>query len=243
MSNEVIQLTAASVQEALAAVASAEDAKFLAGYFQTQPGGYGEGDTFIGVRVPKSREIARQFKALPLEEIDALLESPIHEHRLCALHILVGQFQRAKIQKLREELFDFYIDAAKRGRVNNWDLVDTSAPHLGAWLVEHPQKTLLLDLALSEKLWERRLAIMLTFAHIRAGEYGVPQHISMILLADNHDLIQKAVGWMLREIGNREKATMTAFLEKHYEQMSRTTLRYSIEKLTESERQFWLKRN
>jgi 3-methyladenine DNA glycosylase AlkD len=243
LSNEVIQLTAASVQEALAAVASAEDAKFLAGYFQTQPGGYGEGDTFIGVRVPKSREIARQFKALPLEEIDALLESPIHEHRLCALHILVGQFQRAKIQKLREELFDFYIDAAKRGRVNNWDLVDTSAPHLGAWLVEHPQKTLLLDLALSEKLWERRLAIMLTFAHIRAGEYGVPQHISMILLADNHDLIQKAVGWMLREIGNREKATMTAFLEKHYEQMSRTTLRYSIEKLTESERQFWLKRN
>ena len=233
-------LTAASVQEALAAVASAEDAKFLAGYFKTGPGGYGEGDIFIGVRVPESRKVSKHFKGLPLEELDVLLDSPIHEHRLCALHIIVGQFDRAKTKRQREELFDFYLDAATRGRINNWDLVDTSAPTLGKWLVENPRKTLLLNLARSEKLWERRLAIMFTFAHIRAGEYGVPQHIAMILLHDDHDLIHKAVGWMLREIGNRQIDVLRTFLGKYHREMPRTMLRYAIEKLDASERAKWM---
>lgn len=233
-------LTAASVQAELAAVASSEDAKFLAGYFKTGPGEYGEGDVFIGVRVPASRAVAKHYRGLPLEELDILLDSPIHEHRLTALHIIVGQFQSAKTKAQREELFNFYLDAAMRGRINNWDLVDTSAPHLGAWLVEHPRKTLILSLARSEKLWERRLAIMFTFAHIRAGEYGVPQHISMILLHDQHDLIHKAVGWMLREIGNREIEVLRGFLSKYHKEMPRTMLRYAIEKLDANERAKWM---
>ena len=235
-----MSLTAASVQADLAAVSSPEDAKFLAGYFKTGPGGYGEGDIFIGVRVPESRRIAKHYKGLPLEELEILLDSPIHEHRLTALHIIVGQFQRAKTNRQREELFDFYLDAAMRGRINNWDLVDTSAPHMGAWLVTHPRKTMILNLARSEKLWERRLAIMFTFANIRALDFGVPQHISMILLNDEHDLIHKAVGWMLREIGNRDLEVLRAFLAKHHKNMPRTMLRYAIEKLDAEERARWM---
>ena len=236
------QLTAASVQAELAAVASRADAEFLAGYFKTGPGGYGEGDIFIGVRVPKSRAIAKHFKGLPLEELDVLLDSPIHEHRLTALHIIVGQFQTAKTDRQREELFDFYLDAALRGRINNWDLVDTSAPHMGAWLVKRPRKTLIIGLARSEKLWERRLAMMLTFANIRAMDFGVPQHIAMILLHDKHDLIHKAVGWMLREIGNRDVDVLRQFLAKHSKQMPRTMLRYAIERLDPAERATWMAR-
>ena len=235
-----MSLTAASVQADLAAVSSPEDAKFLAGYFKTGPGGYGEGDIFIGVRVPESRRIAKHYKGLPLEELDILLDSPIHEHRLTALHIIIGQFQRAKTNRQREELFDFYLDAAMRGRINNWDLVDTSAPHMGAWLVAHPRKTMILNLARSEKLWERRLAIMFTFANIRALDFGVPQHISMILLNDEHDLIHKAVGWMLREIGNRDLDVLRAFLAKYHKAMPRTMLRYAIEKLDSEERAKWM---
>lgn len=237
-----MSLLAASVQEDLAAVASPEDAKFLAGYFKTGPGGYGEGDVFIGVRVPESRKIAKHYQGLPLEELDILLDSPIHEHRLTALHIIVGQYQRAKTNRQRQELFDFYLDAAMRGRINNWDLVDTSAPHMGAWLVAHPRKTMILNLGRSEKLWERRLAIMFTFANIRAGEFGVPQHIAMILLNDEHDLIHKAVGWMLREIGNRDLEVLRAFLAKYHQKMPRTMLRYSIEKLDAAERAKWMTR-
>jgi 3-methyladenine DNA glycosylase AlkD len=233
-------LTAASVQAELAAVASPEDAKFFAGYFKTGPGEYGEGDVFIGVRVPASRAVAKQYRGLPLEELDILLDSPIHEHRLCALHVVVGQFEKAKTEEQREELFNFYLDAAMRGRINNWDLVDTSAPTLGNWLVERPNDALLTLLATSEVLWERRLAIMFTFAHVRAGEYGVPQHISMILLHDKHDLIHKAVGWMLREIGNRNIEVLRGFLAKHHKEMPRTMLRYAIEKLDANERAKWM---
>ena len=233
-------LTAASVQEELAAVASQSDADFLAGYFKTGPGGYGEGDIFVGVRVPESRRIAKHSKGLPLEELDVLLDSPIHEHRLCALHIVVGQFEKAKTDRQREELFNFYLDAAMRGRINNWDLVDTSAPKMGEWLVVHPRKTMILNLARSEKLWERRLAIMFTFANIRALDFGVPQHIALILLHDEHDLIHKAVGWMLREIGNRDISILRTFLAKNFRTMPRTMLRYAIEKLDADERAKWM---
>lgn len=233
-------MTAASVQADLAAVSSSEDAKFLAAYFKTGPGGYGEGDVFIGVRVPESRRIAKHYKGLPLEELDVLLDSPIHEHRLTALHILVGQFQRAKTRVLRTELFDFYMHAVYRGAVNNWDLVDTSAPHLGKLLVEQPRKTLIINLSKSNNVWERRVAMLFTFAHIRAGEFGVPQHIAMNLLHDKHDLIHKAVGWMLREIGNRDLEVLRAFLAKHHKNMPRTMLRYAIEKLDADERARWM---
>ena len=242
LSSEHTALTAASVQAELAAVASAKDADFLAGYFKTGPGGYGEGDIFIGVRVPQSRAIAKHFKGLPPEELWTLIHSPIHEHRLTALHILVGSFKRAQTKASRKELFDFYMEAFRDGVVNNWDLVDTSAPTLGQYLVDYPNKTLLITLAKSEQLWERRLAIMFTFAHIRAGDYGPPQHMAMILLHDQHDLIHKAVGWMLREIGNRDLEVLRAFLSKHHRQMPRTMLRYAIEKLEPSERAVWMQR-
>ena len=195
---------------------------------------------FIGIRVPKTRAVAKKFKGLPLEELEILLDSDIHEHRLVALHIIVGQFQKAKTNRTREELFDLYLAAALRGRINNWDLVDTSAPTLGEWLVKSPRKTLLLNLARSEKLWEQRLAMMFCFAHIRAGIFDVPQHIAMVLLHDKHDLIQKAVGWMLREIGNRDIEVLRAFLAKYHKEMPRTMLRYAIEKLEPSERSTWM---
>jgi 3-methyladenine DNA glycosylase AlkD len=161
---------------------------------------------------------------------------------LAGLVILTERYKRAKTDRLRGELFDFYLDAALRGRVNNWDLVDVTAPTFGEYLVKHPRKTMILNLARSEVLWERRLAMMFTFANIRAHDFGVPQHIAMILLNDEHDLIHKAVGWMLREIGNRDIEVLRGFLGKYHTKMPRTMLRYAIEKLEPAERARWMAR-
>ena len=239
------QLSAEAVTAALQATSSNQDSKRVADlqrFFQTQPGGYGEGDRFLGPTVPQTRTIAKRFRDLPLDQLDLLLDSQWHEVRLTALHILVDQFSRAKTRVLRTELFDFYMHAVYRGAVNNWDLVDTSAPHLGRLLVEHPRKTLIIGLSKSDKLWERRVAMLFTFAHIRAGEFGVPQHIAMNLLRDEHDLIHKAVGWMLREIGNRDLEVLRGFLAKYHATMPRTMLRYAIEKLDADERKKWMAR-
>ncbi len=238
-------LTAASVLAALRAVSPAPDSKRVADlqrFFKTESGGYGQGDQFLGCTVPQTRVVAKRFRHLPLEQVYELLESPWHEARLTALHILVDQFNRAKTKVLRNELFDFYIDALLRGRINNWDLIDTSAPTLGKAMVEHPRKTLIIGLSKSPVLWERRAAMLFTFAHIRAGEYGVPQHIAMNLLRDEHDLIHKAVGWMLREIGNRDLEVLRGFLQKYHKVMPRTMLRYAIEKLSAEERERWMAR-
>ena len=243
--NEVPQLSAQAVVAALLAISPPRDSKRVADlqrFFKTEAGGYGEGDSFLGPTVPQTRDIAERFRDLPLDQLDLLLDSPWHEVRLTALHVLVGQFNRAKTRVLRTELFDFYMHAVYRGAVNNWDLVDTSAPHLGRLLVEHPRKTLIIGLSKSDKLWERRVAMLFTFAHIRAGEFGVPQHIAMNLLHDEHDLIHKAVGWMLREIGNRDIEVLRGFLAKHHTVMPRTMLRYAIEKLDADERKKWMAR-
>jgi len=235
-------LTAESVLAELQVVATPERAKSSQWYFKTGPGEYGEGDVFLGCTVPQTRTIAKRYRHLPLEQIDELLDSAWHEARLTALHIMVGQFQRAKTKVHRNELFDFYLGALLRGRINNWDLIDTSAPYIGQALVEHPRKTLIINLSRSPVLWERRAAIMFTFAHIRAGEFGVPQHMAMNLLHDEHDLIHKAVGWMLREIGNRDVEVVRAFLSKYHTVMPRTMLRYAIEKLDADERKRWMAR-
>lgn len=240
--HDLFELTAASVLAALQAVATPERAKSSQWYFKTGPGEYGEGDVFLGCTVPQTRTIAKRFQHLPLEQIDELLDSVWHEARLTALHILVGQFQRAKTRVHRTELFDFYLGALLRGRINNWDLIDTSAPYLGQLLVEHPRKTLIINLSRSPVLWERRAAIMFTFAHIRASEFGVPQHMAINLLHDEHDLIHKAVGWMLREIGNRNIEVLRGFLSKYHTVMPRTMLRYAIEKLDADERKRWMSR-
>lgn len=241
--NEVPQLSADAVVAALRAVSPAPDSKRVADlqrFFKTEPGGYGEGDRFLGPTVPQTREIAKQFRDLPLDQLDLLLDSQWHEVRLTALHIIVGQFRRAKTKALREELFNFYLDAALRGRVNNWDLVDTSAPTFGQWLVEQPNDDLLATLAGSRALWERRLAIMLTFAHIRGKQFNVSLRIAKLLISDEHDLIHKAVGWMLREAGNREISVLRTFLAENQKKMPRTMLRYSIEKLDPAERAKWM---
>lgn len=235
-------MTAASVRKELAAVAVKSKGEILARFFKTGEGQYGAHDVFIGVKVPESRDIAKRHRELPLEEIYELLESEVHEHRLVALVILTERFKRTKTEKARSELFGFYLDAAMRGRVNNWDLVDVTAPTFGKWLIDHPKMKLLKDLAESEVLWERRLAIMFTFAHIRANRFDEAIEIATKLLADDHDLIHKAVGWMLREIGNRNLAVLREFLRHHHKKMPRTMLRYSIEKLDSDERAKWMQR-
>lgn len=235
------ELTAASVREALAAFASPKRAAELQWFFKTEPGGYGEGDRFLGLTVPQSREVSRRFRDLPAAELYDLASSEWHEHRLCALHIMVLQFQRAKQVQTRVELISLYLRLLDEGRVNNWDLIDTSAPYLGAWWLDRDDADQeFTRLAGHEDLWHRRAGIMFTFAFIRAGRLGLTWKISEQLLADKHDLIHKAVGWMLREAGKRDLEGLRVFLSKHVQRMPRTMLRYSIEKMVETERKAWL---
>jgi 3-methyladenine DNA glycosylase AlkD len=210
----------------------------LSRFFKTDPGHYGHGDVFIGVMVPQQRQVAKQFKDLPLVEIAKLLASPIHEYRLTALLILVEQFvvaddpQKAKIVK-------FYL--ARTPRINNWDLVDLSAPKiLGAWLLDKDRK-ILDKLVKSKNIWERRIAVVSTFAFIKAGETKDTWRLAKILLRDSHDLMHKATGWMLREAGKRDPESLKKFLSEHGAKMPRTMLRYSIEKFNAIERKKYLK--
>ena len=235
------ELTAAGAQAALAAFASPSKAIDLARFFQTAPGQYGEGDRFIGVTVPQSRTVAKQFKGLPPADVYDLAQSPIHEHRLCALHILVGQFKKAKTQAARDELFDLWMRLLDEGRINNWDLIDTSAPYVGSWWADKPDALQhLTDLADHPDLWHRRAAVMFTFSLIRDRRYDLTLALCEQLLGDKHDLIHKATGWMLREIGNRDVEVLRNFLIKHAATMPRTMLRYAIEKLHPEERKLWM---
>jgi 3-methyladenine DNA glycosylase AlkD len=232
---------AADVKAALAAFSRPEKEATFAWFFKTGPGQYGEGDVFIGAKVPETRSVAAKFKHLASHEIDELLASRIHEERQCGLFILVGQFKRAKTPGAQQELFDHYLNLVYEGRVNNWDLVDATAPYLGAFLIGKPDAVTLLEkLARSEKLWERRVAIVFTFAFIRVGEVREAVHIAEMLLEDKHDLIHKASGWMLREVGKRDIAELRNFLSRFAATMPRTMLRYAIEKLDEPERKRWL---
>jgi 3-methyladenine DNA glycosylase AlkD len=230
-----VTATAADVGGALAELADPGDAVQVRQYFKTGPGQYGEGDVFIGVRVPAIRNVAKRFAMLGLDEIDELLDSPIHEHRLCALLILDDQYARRPGD--RELIAARYLAAVYRGRVNNWDLVDSSAEFiLGPWLAD-TDRSLLFELASSESRWERRVAVIATFAYIRQGDASTTLALAERLLPDRADLIQKAVGWMLREVGKRVgRATLTAFLDKHAAAMGRTALSYATEHLTPEER-------
>lgn len=226
------------LKNALQKSASPEQAKILSCFFKTGKGEYGEGDKFLGIKVPVSRKIAKQFKDLSLRDVQQLINSPIHEERLTALLILVEQFRRADETK-RKIIFDFYLKNSKR--VNNWDLVDLSAEKIiGVYLLDK-DKNILLKLARSKNLWERRIAIMSTFNFIKNGYYETTLEISNLLLSDEHDLIHKAVGWMLREIGKRDLTVEENYLKKHYKNMPRTMLRYAIEKFPEKKRQAYLK--
>jgi 3-methyladenine DNA glycosylase AlkD len=216
----------------------------LARFYKTAPGEYGEGDVFLGVSVPQTRSVAKRHQDLTLWEVEKLFNSQFHEARLCAAIILNLQFKAAKQKQERKKIFDFYLKQVRAERVNNWDIVDVSAPWMGVYLteVEDPMP-LLIRLSKSKSLWQRRVSIILTFALIRDGYLEPTIIISKALLADDQDLIHKAVGWMLRELGKRDVMLLRRFLADHSHQMPRTMLRYSIEKLPERERKKWLLKN
>jgi 3-methyladenine DNA glycosylase AlkD len=207
-------------------------------FFKTGAGEYGEGDMFLGVRVPLIRKLVRKYKGLSLEDTEKLLHSQWHEERLFALLALVDSFKKAD-EKLRKEIYDLYMGSTHW--INNWDLVDLSSPHIpGAWLFDRARKPLH-EFAELNDLWKKRIAIVSTHHFIRKNDYTDTLAISEKLLTDKHDLIHKAVGWMLREVGNRNVEAEENFLKKHYMSMPRTMLRYAIEKFPEEKRQKYLK--
>jgi 3-methyladenine DNA glycosylase AlkD len=235
-------MKAADVRKELKSMADPDKAAMLQRFFKTGPGYYGEGDIFIGVMVPQSRQIAKKFSQLPLREVRTLLYSCIHEERLVALLILAWRYNSSLSSSMeKEEIAKFYLEHIKQ--VNNWDLVDLSAPNiLGAHLVDRDhRRRLLYRLAGSENVWERRIAILATLHFIRNDDFSETLKIAGMLLHDRHDLIHKAVGWMLREVGKRDAAAEEAFLEKHWSVMPRTMLRYAIERLPESKRRRYKK--
>ena len=224
------------------ALSNPEKAKILGGFFKTGKGQYGEGDVFLGIVVPEQRKVAKKFwNQIELEDIQELLNSKIHEHRMVGLLILMQQYKKAKKDSLKKlKIFEFYLKNTKN--INNWDLVDLSAPNIIGDYLQKEGTDILKQLARSENLWERRIAIVSTFPFIRKRSFGETLAISDMLLKDEHDLIHKAVGWMLREVGKRNKNVLELFLEPRYKEMPRTMLRYSIEKFSKEERDKWMKR-
>jgi len=213
----------------------------LARFYKTGPGEYAEGDLFLGGTVPQTRSVAKKYQNLELKELEKLFNSPFHEARLCAAIILNHQFEKSKQPQDRKKLFEFYLKQVRANHVNNWDLVDVSAPRMGAYLTEvDDPMPLLLKLSKSKSLWERRVSMILTFALIRAGDLEPTIIIAESLLKDEQDLIHKASGWMLRELGKRDVKMLRRFLSEHAHEMPRTMLRYTIEKLPERERKKWL---
>jgi len=248
--------------------ANPKKAQILQRFFKTCKGEYGEGDVFLGVVVPECRKVVNAHKDASFTVLQKLMQSKIHEHRLVGVLILVEQFKKAdRLYRhpersasgvegynlstrytlrqaqgdalvMRKKIFDFYLKNAKQ--VNNWDLVDLSASHIGAYLLDK-NTSILIKLAKSKNLWERRIAIMMTFAFIRENRFDETFRIAELLLSDSHDLIHKAVGWMLREVGKRDLKSEEVFLKKHYKKMPRTMLRYAIEKFEETKRKKYLK--
>jgi 3-methyladenine DNA glycosylase AlkD len=234
--------SAAAIHAELAELADPERAAGMARYFQARPGGYGEGDRFLGVAVPPQRRIARRHAAATTPaDVEELLASPWHEERLSALLVLVHRFGRADDDE-RDRIVELYL--ARRDRVDNWDLVDASAPYLlGPWLLTRDRAddwALLDELAASASVWDRRIAVMATFAGVRAGRPEATLRLADRLLTDPADLVQKAVGWMLREVANRDRARAEAFLAPRYRRMPRTMLRYAIERLPADRRRDYL---
>jgi 3-methyladenine DNA glycosylase AlkD len=206
-------------------------------FFKTGRGDYGEGDVFIGLKVPVQRKLAREFRDLSLTEIKELLTSTVHEERLITLFILIDKYRKAD-ERGKEEIFNFYLK--NRKGINNWDLVDISAPKIIGKHLREKDKSILFKFALSKNLWERRIAILSTQEFIKNDDFAPTLQLAEMLISDEHDLIHKAVGWMLREIGKRDRATEEKFLKIHYKNMPRTMLRYAIEKFSETKRKKYL---
>ncbi len=212
-------------------------AKILQRFFKTGKGEYAEGDIFLGIAVPIQRKLAKKYKDLTLSQIQKLLNSKIHEHRLTGLFILVNKYEKSN-QNQKNKIFNFYLKNLKN--INNWDLVDLSAPNIIGNHLLDKNKSLLYKLAISKNLWEKRISILSTFEFIKNHQFQNTLKISKILIADKHNLIHKAVGWMLRELGKKDLNSLLSFLDQHHKQMPRTTLRYAIEKLDQNKRKFYL---
>lgn len=226
-------MNAKEVKQKLKSLASPEVARSSLRFFKMGPGQYGEGDTFIGIKVPILRTVSREYRSLPLKEVRSLLNSPIHEERHLALMILVLQVAHGD-EACRRTAFDFYLENTKF--INNWDLVDCSAPQVvGGYLLDKSRKPLF-QLTQSKSLWERRIAIVSTQHFIRHQDFADTLAISQKLLGDQEDLIHKATGWMLREVGKKAKPVLQAFLDQHASAMPRTMLRYAIEHFSSDER-------
>ncbi|QTA37563.1 DNA alkylation repair protein [Thermosipho ferrireducens] len=206
-----------------------EKSKFLAKFFQAYPGGYGEGDKFLGIRVPYLRKIAKKYRNLTFEETEKLLNSEYHEHRLTAVFILIHKFKGSP-----EKVVSIYLCNIEK--INNWDLVDSSAPHILGRYLDNKDRKILYEFASSNNLWRQRIAIISTHYFIKQNDFNDAIRIAEILVNHKHDLIHKAVGWTLREIGKRDKNLEIEFLKRHYKAMPRTMLRYAIEKFPENER-------
>ncbi len=227
------------VRLALCKLADDRQAKILSKFFKTGPGEYGEGDIFWGIRVPQIRSIACQSWNLPLSELDGLLRDPVHECRLCAALIIVEKYQKGD-EKIKKTCFQFYVSHLTA--INNWDIVDlTASKIIGDYLFRNPRERKLLSrLAKSKNLWERRIAIVATHEFIKNGDFDNTFAIAKLLLKDPHDLIHKAVGWMLREVGKCDHDAEIQFLNEYCTMMPRTALRYAIERFPEKLRQHYL---
>ncbi len=233
----IMEPTLSAIKKELQTQANKKDAATAVWFFKTGKGDYGHGDRFLGVKVPVQRAIAKKYVSLSLADTLKLLRSPFHEHRLTALFILVLQFQRGDAV-LQRKIYGEYVK--HRRFINNWDLVDSSAPHIMGMHLLHGKRAILYRFARSKNLWEKRIAILATLAFIRQGDYSDTLKIAEILLHDSHDLIHKAVGWMLREVGNKDRATEETFLKKYSQKMPRTMLRYAVEKFPEELRKSYL---
>ncbi|MFH1522710.1 MAG: DNA alkylation repair protein [Patescibacteria group bacterium] len=223
----------------LKSLANSKQAVILKRFFKTGKGEYGEGDIFLGIKVPVQRKIAQKYCELSLKEAVSLLKSKIHEHRLVAIFILINHYQKTD-KNGKGKIFKLYLKNTRY--VNNWDLVDLSAPNIvGDYLLDKP-RAVLYKLARSRNLWDRRISIIATLTFIRSNEFDDTLKIAKILLNDEHDLIHKAVGWMLREVGKRDQKLEENFFKKRYKKMPRTMLRYAIEKFSENKRKYYMKK-
>ena len=227
-----------TIQSSIRKLGNQKDAGILQWFFKTGPGEYGEGDVFVGVRVPVLRKLVKEFEAADESTIHDLLESAVHEDRALALFILVRQFEKEN-EVDRARIYRFYLNHARR--INNWDLVDLSAPQVVGGYLANRSRRPLYRLVRSKSLWERRIAILATFTFIRQGDFADTLALADRLLGDREDLIHKAVGWMLREVGKRDLAVLENFLKLRCKTMPRTMLRYAIEKFPEPKRQAYLK--
>lgn len=232
-------MTIQKIKSELAHLGNPKKAAALARYFKTGPGMYAEGDTFLGITVPEQRKVAKKYRSVSLPNVQQLLHSPIHEYRLTALVILTEQYRVADVAA-QKRIVQFYLKHITW--INNWDLVDTSAPYiLGDYFLDKDKQPLY-TLCRSTSLWERRIAIVTTHGFIKRHQFTDTLRMAELLLNDPHDLLHKATGWMLREVGERDTATLVRFLDQHHQHMPRTMVRYAIEKFTEKTRARYLKR-